>query len=256
MHRLAAQVRECERCPLHQNRTHAVPGEGDYNTVVMFVGEGPGAEEDRQGRPFVGPSGQFLTQMLHRVGIQREGVYITNVVKCRPPQNRDPLPQEIETCTGAYLDRQIDLINPRIIVTLGRFSMARWFPDGRITRIHGQIRNIGRGRVAMAMFHPAAALRNPTWQEAFEKDFRKLPLLVERAKAADEAAALGEQLPAGVPHPGDPDYADPGAAAADTEPASPDTSSATRASAADIDSDMSDIIDDNTDDSAEQLSLF
>jgi uracil-DNA glycosylase family 4 len=202
---LETEVHQCERCPLSGQRTNAVPGEGATNTVVMFVGEGPGADEDRQGRPFVGRSGQFLTRALQRLGISREEVYITNVVKCRPPENRDPLPQELEACSD-YLERQVALINPRIIVTLGRFSMRRWFPAGSITRIHGKIRNIGHGRVAMAMFHPAAALRHAEWQTAFEHDLQRLPALIARARAANEAAVRGEGLPAGVPHPGDPDY--------------------------------------------------
>jgi DNA polymerase len=171
----------------------------------MFVGEGPGAEEDAQGRPFVGRSGQFLTRSLEKAGIRRAEVYITNVVKCRPPKNRDPEPNEIEACSG-YLDRQLALINPRILVTLGRHSMQRWFPGASITKIHGQVKNIGRGRIALAMFHPAAALRNPQWQADFEKDLERLPGLIERAKRANEAAARGEALPAGVPHPGDDDY--------------------------------------------------
>lgn len=205
MQQLEAEVRVCQRCPLAQNRTLAVPGEGNYQSVVMFVGEGPGFEEDRKGRPFVGRSGKFLTEMLKRVGIQREDVYITNVVKCRPPENRDPLPQEVEACSD-YLTRQVEQINPRIIVTLGRFSMRRWFPTGSITQLHGQVRNIGRGRVALAMFHPAAALRNPQWEAEFSKDIQVLPKLIARAINANAAAARGEALPAGAPHPGDPDY--------------------------------------------------
>jgi uracil-DNA glycosylase len=205
MDALAAEIRRCVNCPLHTTRTHAVPGEGSYDTVVMFVGEGPGADEDRQGRPFVGRSGQLLNRTLQQLGIRRQDVYITNVVKCRPPDNRDPRPNELKACSD-YLERQITLINPRIIVTLGRFSMRRWFPDGSITKIHGQIRNIGRGRVAMAMFHPAAALRNPDWQAHFENDLRRLPDLIARARAADAAAMRGEGRPAGVPHPGDPDF--------------------------------------------------
>ena len=204
---LEAEIRACELCPLSAGRTNAVPGEGDCNTVVMFVGEGPGFDEDKQGRPFVGRSGQFLTESLEKIGVRRQSVYITNVVKCRPPDNRDPLPRELEAC-ASFLDRQVELINPRIIVTLGRFSMRRWFPDGSITRIHGQIRNVGRGRVALAMFHPAAALRNPQWRTEFEKDLRKLPSLIERAQKANEAASRGEGLPVGVPHPGDPDFDD------------------------------------------------
>ncbi len=208
MHALEERIASCRACPLAEGRTHAVPGEGDYNAVVMFVGEGPGFEEDRQGRPFVGASGRFLTEIMEANGIHRQDVYITNVVKCRPPDNRDPLPDELEACS-AYLDQQVELINPRIIVTLGRFSMRRWFGDVGITRVHGQIRNIGHGRVALAMFHPAAALRNPQWRTDFERDMQKLPPLIRRAQAADAAAARGEALPAGAPHPGDPDYAPP-----------------------------------------------
>jgi uracil-DNA glycosylase family 4 len=165
----------------------------------MFVGEGPGFEEDRQGRPFVGASGRFLTEMLQRAGIDRRAVYITNVVKCRPPNNRDPQPAELEAC-AEYLARQVALVNPRIIVTLGRYSMRRWFPEGSITRLHGQLRNIGRGRVAMAMFHPAAALRNPQWQVEFERDMGKLPALIERAQKANAAAsAAARRCPLAFP---------------------------------------------------------
>lgn len=202
---IETQVRACTRCALYRGTTNGVPGVGNYEAVVMFVGEGPGAEEDRQGKPFVGRSGQFLTETLASLGIARDEVYITNVVKHRPPENRDPLPDEIAACSD-YLTRQIALINPRIIVTLGRFSMQRWFPGAGITRIHGKVQNIGYGRVALAMFHPAAALRNPEWKVAFTQDMAKLPALIARAKRANEAAARGEALPAGVPHPGDPDY--------------------------------------------------
>lgn len=205
MRRLEDEILACQRCPLAQTRTCAVPGEGNLNAIAMFVGEGPGFDEDRQGRPFVGRSGQFLTDTLAQFGIERRDVYITNVVKCRPPQNRDPLPAELDACSD-YLTRQVELINPRIIVTLGRFSMRRWFPDGAITQIHGCVRNIGRGRIALAMFHPAAALRNPTWQSAFVQDMGKLPVLIERARRANAAAARGEALPAGALHPGDKDY--------------------------------------------------
>lgn len=203
--RLEAEVMTCHRCVLAATRTQAVPGEGNLNAIVMFVGEGPGAEEDRLGRPFVGRSGQFLTETLVRLGIARSDIYITNVVKCRPPNNRDPLPAELEACDN-YLMQQVELVNPRIIVTLGRFSMKRWFGEGGITQLHGRVRNIGRGRIALAMFHPAAALRNPQWRTAFEQDMARLPALIERARLANEAAQRGEALPAGAPHPGDPDY--------------------------------------------------
>ena len=205
MQRVEDEVLVCQRCPLAQTRTCAVPGEGNLNTVVMFVGEGPGFDEDRQGRPFVGRSGQYLTDTLARLGIARSDVYITNVVKCRPPQNRDPLPAELDAC-GDYLTRQVEIVNPRIIVTLGRFSMRRWFPEGAITQLHGRVRNIGHGRVALAMFHPAAALRNPQWRTAFEQDLAILPGLIERAQRANAAAARGEALPAGALHPGDDGY--------------------------------------------------
>ncbi len=205
MREIEAAVQGCQLCPLASTRTHAVPGEGNLNTVIMFVGEGPGFEEDKQSRPFVGRSGQFLTNAMQKVGIERSQVYITNVVKCRPPDNRDPLPGELAAC-NEYLEEQVALINPRIIVTLGRFSMRKWFPEGSITRLHGQVKNIGNGRIAVAMFHPAAALRNPQWAVEFEKDFQILPRLIERAKRANEAADRGEGLPAGVPHPGDAGY--------------------------------------------------
>lgn len=202
---VAAEVRVCTACRLSTTRTHAVPGEGDPATVVLFVGEGPGRDEDLQGRPFVGRSGQLLTETLRKLGIGRDEVFITNVVKCRPPENRDPEPEEMAACSN-YLERQIELINPRIIVTLGRISMARYFPGQKITQVHGQVRNIGHGRVAIAMFHPAAALRDPARRAQFDEDFAQLPRLIERAKRANEAALRGTGRPAGVPHPGDPDY--------------------------------------------------
>ena len=214
------QVHDCTRCPLAAGRTLSVPGFGNYQSVILFVGEGPGFEEDRQGKPFVGRSGQYLNDVLAGVGIAREQVFVTNVVKCRPPNNRDPLPDELAACSD-YLTRQVELINPRIIVTLGRFSMARWFPGASITRVHGQVRNIGRGRVALAMYHPAAALRNPQWKVEFEQDARVLPRLIERAVRANEAALRGEALSAGVPHPGDPDYAPHGGAPAGAASAPP-----------------------------------
>ncbi len=145
-----------------------MPGEGDPASVIMFIGEGPGADEDEQGRPFVGRSGQLFARTLAEQGMRREDVYITNVVKCRPPNNRDPLPAEIAACRE-YLDRQIAIINPRIIVTLGRISMQRWFPGARITQIQGKARNIGLGRCAIPLLHPAAVLRDPRRRADFAK---------------------------------------------------------------------------------------
>jgi DNA polymerase len=139
----------------------------------MLIGEGPGFHEDQQGRPFVGASGRFLSELLAHAGLTREDVFITNVVKCRPPGNRDPLPDEIAACSS-YLDRQIEAINPDVIVTLGRFSMARWFAGERISKIHGQPRK-SNGRLIVPMFHPAAALHQQSIRPQIEDDFRKLP---------------------------------------------------------------------------------
>jgi DNA polymerase len=198
LEQLAEQIRTCQRCRLAQTRLKAVPGEGPDNAPLMLIGEGPGFHEDRQGRPFVGKSGNLLEDLLATVGLARRDVFIANVVKCRPPDNRDPLPDEIEACRP-YLDRQIALIQPRLVITLGRISMARYFPGQSITRVHGQIKWVGEvGYVPM--FHPAAALRNPQWMAAIRQDFAQLaPLVAElypdRAGApergqADEAQQL------------------------------------------------------------------
>lgn len=180
MREIEAQVRVCRLCKLSRTRTNAVPGEGDYRAEVMFIGEGPGYHEDRQGRPFVGNAGDFLNELLDIAGLSRPRVFITNVVKCRPPNNRDPEPDEIGACSG-YLDRQIALINPRIIVTLGRFSMARFFPGERISQIHGMARVID-GRMCVAMYHPAAGLHQASLADIIRSDFRKLPLFIEQAR--------------------------------------------------------------------------
>jgi uracil-DNA glycosylase len=182
------EVRTCTRCPLAETRIRAVPGEGPIDAEIMFIGEGPGFHEDRQGRPFVGPSGQFLQELLASIGLQRSQVYITNVVKCRPPNNRDPQPSEIEACMPYYLDRQIDLIDPKVIVTLGRFSMSRFFPGKSITRIHGQPKQEGR-RIIFPMFHPAAALHQPHYREMIEQDILKVPALLEEMRSAQQAPA-------------------------------------------------------------------
>ena len=181
---LASAVRQCALCELSRGRTNAVPGEGPANAEVMFIGEGPGFNEDKQGRPFVGAAGQFLNELLQIAGFKRDEVYITNVVKCRPPGNRDPLPEEIQACSR-YLERQIELIDPRVIVTLGRFSMARWFPNDKISAVHGKARRIG-GRIVVAMFHPAAALHQQSLRATVEEDFRKLKQIVAEAQRKPE----------------------------------------------------------------------
>jgi len=194
LERLAAEVAQCTKCLLHRGRTHAVPGEGPEDADIMFVGEGPGFHEDQQGRPFVGAAGQFLEELLESIGLTREDVFITNVVKCRPPGNRDPLPQEINACK-AYLDRQIELIDPVVVVTLGRFSMARAFPKARISRVHGEPRKID-GIVYYPMYHPAAALHRPSLRPTVEADVRRIPEVVERAPqmAESEPPPQAEQL--------------------------------------------------------------
>ncbi len=182
LERIISEVVVCDKCPLHEGRTKAVPGEGPSNAEIMFIGEGPGFHEDQSGRPFVGAAGNFLEELLEGIGLKREEVYITNVVKCRPPGNRDPQPIEFNTCTNEYLQRQIYLINPRIIVTLGRFSMGLWFPAARISRIHGQSRRVG-SRLIVPMYHPAAALHQPSLRSAVIEDFQRLPGLLEKIRA-------------------------------------------------------------------------
>lgn len=173
LEQIAAQVRVCTRCQLARGRTHAVPGEGPVTAEIMVIGEGPGYYEDQQGRPFVGRSGQLLEKLLGEIGLKRSDVFIANVVKCRPPDNRDPLPEEIEACRP-WLDQQIALIHPKVIVTVSRFAMARWFPNEKITVIHGKAKRFGDVLV-VPMFHPAAALRNVNLLPQLEADFRKLP---------------------------------------------------------------------------------
>lgn len=190
---VAAEVSTCKLCPLHRARTRAVPGEGSPSANIMFIGEGPGFREDQSGRPFVGPAGNLLSELLSEIGLNREDVYITNVVKCRPPGNRDPEPHEIQACSG-YLERQIEMINPKVIVTLGRFSMARWFPSARISRIHGQARQTD-GRLIVPFFHPAAALHQPSLRKAVEEDFHKLPEFVAKVMGGQEEVEQVEEEP-------------------------------------------------------------
>ncbi len=186
---VAVEVSTCSKCKLCNGRNRAVPGEGDPHARILFIGEGPGFHEDKQGRPFVGPSGRFLAELLASINLERKQVFITNVVKCRPPENRDPEPDEIKACDD-YLDRQIAAIRPKVIVTLGRFSMAKFFPGERISSIHGRARKKG-DYICVPMFHPAAGLRNPQTMEQMKQDFKKLPIVVAEARrlAASEAAA-------------------------------------------------------------------
>jgi DNA polymerase len=173
---IAAQVTACENCELHFSRKRSVPGEGPADAKIMFIGEGPGFNENEQGRPFVGQAGNFLNELLAAAGLKREEVFICNVVKCRPPGNRDPQPAELEAC-AKYLDRQIEAINPKVIVTLGRFSMAKFLPLARISSIHGHA-SVVEGRMIVPMFHPAAALHQPNLKPQVIEDFKKLPGLL------------------------------------------------------------------------------
>jgi len=177
---VAAEVRSCEKCALHFSRKNAVPGEGPSDAEVMFIGEGPGFYENEQGRPFVGQAGKFLEELLETIGLKREQVFIANVVKCRPPGNRDPLPDELAACDG-YLERQIEAINPCIVVTLGRFSMAKFLPGTKISDIHGRPVWVNQ-RLIVPMFHPAAALHQPSLKETVIQDFKKLPDAIEMAR--------------------------------------------------------------------------
>ncbi len=176
---VAEEVSQCKKCPLHHSRKLAVPGEGPVTAEIMFIGEGPGFHENEQGRPFVGQAGKFLDELLAKIGLQRSEVFIGNVVKCRPPGNRDPEPGEIEAC-GDYLERQIQAINPKVIVTLGRYSMARFLPNAKISSIHGQA-TLVRGRLVVAMYHPAAALHQGSLKPVLEADFLRLPELIAKA---------------------------------------------------------------------------
>jgi DNA polymerase len=183
---LHERIKVCKQCVLHKTRTQAVPGVGPENAEIMLIGEGPGANEDKQGEPFVGQAGQFLNQLLQLAGLKRSDVYITNVVKSRPPQNRDPLPDEIAACKP-WLDEQLAIIQPKIVITLGRYSMARWFPGASISKIHGQPRKFGE-LVVVPMFHPAAALHQPKYKELIEADFRELPKILAEAKKVVDTA--------------------------------------------------------------------
>ena len=185
---VASEVAECMKCALHYSRKNAVPGEGPKNASIMFIGEGPGFHENEQGRPFVGAAGKLLDELLEKIGLKRSQVFITNVVKCRPPSNRDPLPDELAACSE-YLERQIQAINPKVIVTLGRYSMAHFVPNAKISDIHGQAMTI-RGRLIVAMYHPAAALHQGSLKPVLERDFARLPELI--ARAADQQASTPE----------------------------------------------------------------
>ncbi len=183
---LCQEIERCNRCDIARDRNRAVPGEGAEEADIMFIGEAPGWNEDQQGRPFVGQAGKFLDELLNLIGLSRRQVYITNVIKTRPPGNRDPLPREIANCRS-WLDRQIELIRPKIIVTLGRYSMALFFPGKSIGRIHGTAEKRD-GVIYYAMYHPAAALHQQSLREVIEADMRKIPELLAETQNVPEAS--------------------------------------------------------------------
>lgn len=170
---VADVVRTCTKCRLHSCRTNAVPGDGSSVASILIVGEGPGFNEDQLGLPFVGRSGKLLDELLATVPLSREDVFITNVVKCRPPNNRDPLPDEVAACRP-YLESQMQLLNPKVIVTLGRHSLLRFCPGGKISNDHGKILR-WRDRILLPLYHPAAGLRNPAIRQDLRKDVLMLP---------------------------------------------------------------------------------
>jgi DNA polymerase len=198
---ISAEVRACTRCRLHETRTNAVPGEGHPDTQVVFVGEGPGFNEDRLGRPFVGRAGDLLVKLLASIQWRRDEVFITNVVKCRPPDNRDPQPDEIAACEP-YLRRQLEALDPALVVTLGRHSMGRFMPGARISEAHGTVRPVdpatgAADALVCALYHPAAALRTPAIERASYDDVAGVPAALEasRARRAEHEVAARSAAP-------------------------------------------------------------
>lgn len=179
---IANQVKLCQLCPLHSTRTNAVPGAGQPASGIVFIGEGPGKNEDLQGLPFVGAAGKYLDQLLASIKLTRDQVYITNIVKCRPPNNRDPLPEEVSTC-APYLTEQLTLLKPKLIVTLGRHAMNFFLPNLKISDCHGQAKRF-RGQVYLPLYHPAAGLYNPATRTDIEKDFLKIPQILTKINTA------------------------------------------------------------------------
>src|SRR4030042_1183736 len=189
---LYEEIRACRECELAKQRTKVVPGEGAGDADLLFIGEAPRWHEDQQGRPFVGPAGQFLDQLLTSIGLRRGEVYIANVIKCRPPQNREPLPAEIQSCRK-WLDLQIEIIRPQMIVTLGRYSLARDFPNESIRKIHGRPRKLG-DVLYYPMYHPAAALHQGSLRRTIEADMLKIPQILAQSGDVPEDAIESQQL--------------------------------------------------------------
>lgn len=182
LNQIREEVLVCQKCPLSKSRTIAVPGEGSFSAEIMFIGEAPGATEDIKGIPFCGAAGKFLDEMLEVIGLRRSDIFITNTVKCRPPENRDPEDSEKEACRP-YLDRQFKAINPKLIVCLGRHSTSTFLPGaGGISKLHGKALRRPDGRVYLPLYHPAAALHNGSLRETLINDFKKIPLIIKKIK--------------------------------------------------------------------------
>ncbi len=251
---IADEIRVCTRCRLHEGRSRAVPGEGNPDTEVVFVGEGPGFNEDREGRPFVGRAGGLLVRLLASIGWRREDVFITNVVKCRPPDNRDPQPDEMAAC-APYLRRQLEALDPAVVVTLGRYSMATFMPGARIGQVHGTTRPIdpetgARDALAFAMYHPAAALRTGALERESFEDIARVPDVLLRARERREAGALTRA--AGAPPGPGPDTGSRPEPGASTLNAAPHTAP----NAAPVTASITASADDPAADEASQLTLF
>ena len=203
---IAAEVRACTNCRLHQTRTQAVPGEGDPETEVVFVGEGPGEQEDRHGRPFIGASGQLLTELIGSIGWQRDEVFITNVVKCRPPGNRDPRPDEIAACS-VHLRHQLEVLDPAVVVTVGKHSLNSFRPGERIGATHGTAVPAdpgtgARNALAFAMYHPAFALYQSSNKQTLVDDMTRLPAaLIESRQRREATPASPPVMPQAVEPP-------------------------------------------------------
>ncbi len=189
---LYKEIELCQDCELAQHRTRAVPGEGPEKTNLLFIGEAPGWHEDQQGRPFVGPAGKYLEELLASIGLKREQVYIANVIKCRPPSNRDPLPGEIQACSK-WLTRQTEILRPKMIITLGRYSMAKYFLNQSISQVHGKARKQDNV-ICYAMYHPAAALHQGSLRKIIEVDMLKIPQILAQAENLEEAEDEPQQL--------------------------------------------------------------
>jgi DNA polymerase len=182
----------CTKCPLHEGRIHTVPGAGDPEAEILFIGEAPGFSEDQQGLPFVGASGKYLEELLASIKLTRNDVFIANVVKCRPPDNRNPHPEEIETC-NPYITAQIEVLDPLIIVPLGNFGMNMFFPNEKISRIHGQPK-LGTRRAYYPLYHPAYILRNGTKRPEMQEDFERIPQLLHEMRQRRESEEFDAEL--------------------------------------------------------------